>query len=420
MKFNNWTIYYPNLRASEKFCQLGLLLLASAAFVAAQEVVSPPTAVDVEPGLLRQAATNNSSAPTAVGDTSPTVLQSGPFVFRPHLVYRYLYGDGLQSSPGVNATTSINSVAPGLAVDIGKVWSMDYTPTWTYYSNNQFSDTVDHFARLAGITAYDEWGFQLAQSYEHSSAPRVETGGQTKQDIFSSTATVTYQLGSRMLISEAIDYNVRLAEDFPDSREWLSTSALHYQFFSGFDTSVNVEFGRVNMSEGADMRLFRPQLEIAWQPSNKISLHLQGGLENRKFEGNPDNLYNPILSASLAYTPFSTTKVSLAVGHTVSASYFENQVTENTNWSVGFSQRFLERFQFSADFLHQDSDYVSTLNNVSATREDSFDSFDARLTTQVLRRFSVAVFYLQNHNSSNAAGFSFTSNQVGFELAFQY
>ncbi len=419
MKFNHWTASYPTLRALGKFCQPGLLFLASAIFVGAQEVVSPPTAVDVEPGLLRQAAVNNGAAPTA-RDTTPTVLQSGPVVFRPHLTYRYLYGDGLQSSPGVDSTTSINSVAPGLALDIGQVWSMDYTPTWTFYSSKLFRDTVDHFARLSGITAYNEWGFQLDQSYSHTSPPLVETGGQTTQDIFSSSAKVSYQLGSQTLINTALDYDARIVENFPDTHEWSSNTGIHYQFYSGFNAGVSLDFGRVNMSEGADMRYFRPQLQISWQPSNKLSLHVDAGVEDRKFEGSSDDLHNPILDATLDYTPFANTKITVSAARTVGASYFANQVTENTNWTIGFNQRFLERFDFSADYQHQNTDYVAAVSSVSATREDSFDSFDVRLTTQVLRRFSVAVFYLENRNSSNTAGFTYTSNQVGFELAFQY
>src|SRR5687768_17736149 len=62
-------------------------------------------------------------------------LQWGPISARPHVFYRLTDSDGILRVPGQPTTTTINTLSPGLLVEIGRRWTADYTPTWTTYTH---------------------------------------------------------------------------------------------------------------------------------------------------------------------------------------------------------------------------------------------------------------------------------------------
>jgi len=102
----------------------------------------------------------------------------GALVLQPHVLERALYATGIQVSPGTNVNTFLNQVSPGLNVDLGSHVSVDYTPTWTVYSNHELRNTLDHAASFTAGAATETWTLSLSQNYSISTAPLVETGNQ--------------------------------------------------------------------------------------------------------------------------------------------------------------------------------------------------------------------------------------------------
>src|SRR5271165_5201459 len=68
------------------------------------------------------------------------LFQWGPFSLSPDVEYQYSYGDGLQATPGHSSTTATQSLTTGVQLTGGSVWTVDYTPTWKFYSNPAFKD----------------------------------------------------------------------------------------------------------------------------------------------------------------------------------------------------------------------------------------------------------------------------------------
>src|SRR5665213_3893846 len=105
----------------------------------------------------------------------------GPFSIYPQLGYLFTYGNGLQAQPGVNSTTVVNTVTPDVMIKIGSHWSLDYTPSETFYSNPLFQNTINQHVTFMGAEAYGDWTLSLSQSYVDTSQPLVETGTQVDQ-----------------------------------------------------------------------------------------------------------------------------------------------------------------------------------------------------------------------------------------------
>jgi hypothetical protein len=401
-------------------CLLLLSVLAALPTVRAQSVLSPiDSDATYMPQLAKQSVTT--PPPTVFNDltlTSPFKWNS--VTLRPYVVYRYLYGDGIQPRPGVNTTTSLNSIGPGINLDLGQSWTINYNPTWMYYSNEEFRDSVDQFARLAGIIAYGDWGFQLSQDYADTSQPLVETGTQTDQKTFNSMGVVSYQMGSKVLLDLSLKHNIVQSEGFSDYRDTTAALGFRYQITPQFDAGVSVGVGHVKIDGGGDMDYTQPQVRLNWKPTGKFTLSVDAGMDYRSFDSGAADLENPILNASLAYQPVESTKLTIRAGRTVTPSYFNAELTENESWGAHLDQRLFQHFYLGIDYAHQDTNYESTVASAVSVRQDDTDTLNLRLSTAILKRATLAVFYTRSENESNLAGFGFTSEQTGVEFSYRY
>jgi hypothetical protein len=408
--------------------QLISVLLPFTALLAAkaQPVVTPvPAASEPPPDFRPSPAEQNEAVPPAEAvagtrqETSP--YQWGPVTLYPHLLYRFLYGDGIEVSQGAHASTYENDLSPGLLVDLGKYWTLDYTPTWTLYSNHQFTDTVDHAVNLAGGTTYDDWALQFSQGYDYVNQPLIETGGQTTQQTFSTAFTASYHFGSRMQLDSTPSQTLRFTKGFSDSREWSDDEKLHYLFSKHLDAFVALGLGYVEESNSPDMNYLQPSMGVTCHPTDKLSVEADAGFEDRRFLGsNASDLVTPVFGASVLYQPATTTKLTLAGARQVDVSPFQNQITKTTNLSADLNQRLLQHFYLDASLGQEWVNYVSSVGNAGPERDDEIYTFEVKLSTVFLSRGTVSVFYEDSHDSSNTPGFGFTSHQIGFETGYRY
>ena len=419
MKARNRIAYAPRHAAL-----LGLLVLASSAL--AQEVIAPPPAVPTAPRGFRQIKSGAteiiapSETVSAVPEENPW-LEQGLTSVRPHLSYRLLRGDGIQSNLGQPATTTIQSIAPGVLFGLGIHWTLDYTPTWTLYSNHTFRDTVDHAASLQGGYSYGDWSLGISQSYISASPTLIETGQQTRQETYSTEINASRRLGIRTRLEVALSQSVRFADAFTSFRDWSASGWLHDQLSSRLDAAVGLSGGYVNVSAGSDMTYARPQGQLTWQATDKLSMKIRGGIETRSFRtGGEGDMNSPAWGASVQYQPVETTTLALEANRDVTTSYFANQIAKGTGWSASLRQRLLQEFYLSVGAAQRKTDYVATEGTVTAGRDDRNYAVTLRLSTTFLRRGSIAVLYQKSHNSSNSSGYGFSSNQFGLEVGYRF
>ncbi len=357
----------------------------------------------------------------ASAEDTPSPFQYGPIVLHPHLLYRFLYSDGTQARPGHPTKTNVNNIAPGITVDLGTYWKLDYTPTWNYYSSRDFKDTLDHVVDLSGLIARQDWTLQLDANYAKTSSPLVETGSQTSQKTSSGSVVILREIRRDIHLELNFNEMTREAEDFPRSSEWKALARLHYLFSEQLDTALGLQTGYLAVNRSADSIYFRPQAEITWRPIEKITAGVQGGVEHRRTLGRDGHtIDNPIYSGSIRYQPVSTTALTLAAARDISNSYFRNELSKASTFSVSLEQRLLEKFQLTASVRRQEVHYISTLIDSSVERRDRLNGFDVRLSRSFLRRGSIGVSYGISRNSSDRADYTFSNKQFGVDVSFKY
>jgi hypothetical protein len=383
-----------------------------------------PTAATNQPELMP------SPEPTTPGPSAiQQVLDWGPVHLRPHLLYRVSYGDGLQSQPGQQQKTLINEFSPGMLADVGDHWHLDYTPTLRFYSSKQFRDETDHSANLTWGTIFQDWALGASQSYVSSSSPLVETASQTDTETFLTALNATWQLGSKVSLDVSVSQNFRYlgqtsvnGQGLSDSRTWSTTEGANYQLWPRLSVGIGATFTYDDIAIGTDMTSEQVNGRLNWTLGQKLTLSLSGGFEERQFLGThlPDST-TPIFNASLIYQPFEQTVLTLTGSRSVTASYFQSQITEITGFTGTLQQRLFGKLGLAVTGGFTSTSYKSTFFGFfTVTREDDHSIVNVRLTYPFLKNATASIFYDWSDNSSSVNGFKYQSNQGGFELGYRF
>ena len=389
----------------------------------------PPSFSPNAPGVLAGGSDQVANLGSALDSAGLRLLQWGPVHLRPHLLFRFSYSDGIQSQPGQPSTSTINEVSPGVLFEMGRHWTLDYTPTLRFFSNPSFRDTTDQSVSLNGATTYQDWSFGLSQRYVSSSTPLVETGSQTDQETYTTTVNAAYHVNTDLSLELGVNQNFRFVgaasqatNSLNDSlASWSTMDWLNYTFWPGFGAAIGVGFGYDDVSVGSDMTYEQLQGRINWRAGDKLSFSFNGGLEVRQFlDSAVPELFNPLFGMSLQYKLFEVTTISLNANRTVSSSYFQNQVTETSSVGASIQQRLLGKLHLVVGGGYANTSYKASSAVLPVQREDNNTFFDVRLTAPFSRRGTLSVFYRASDNSSSKPGLTYSSVQMGLELGYQF
>ena len=388
-----------------------------------QEVLMPRPVYSVTPTAMREFQTNGMdvfASPETGAATSPEMppFKWGPVDFRPHAFYQFLSGSGIPAAASNHVSTVIQKISPGLLINFGSHWALDYSPVWSFYSNKEFKNKFDNNAILTGWATYESWVFGLSQSYISSSSPLVETGTQTDTETWLTGLGATNRLNSKMTIDLSANQNIVSAKNLNSYDEWSTLDWLNYEFLPQLYGGLGGGLGYVNVSGGSNMTYEQVQARMGWRATDKISFQIHGGLEVRQFEGGSD-LLNPVGGALIQYQPFEFTKLSATVDRTVDPSYFENEVIESTDIVGDLNQRLLGKIYLDLVGSYHTIRYVA-VGSSATVRTDDYYTFSTRLSTAFLKHGLISVFYQHGNNSSTAPGYTFSSDQIGFELGYRF
>jgi len=347
--------------------------------------------------------------------------QIGPLIARPHFSASYSYVDGILQSPGEPATTTTFQFAPGVLFLLGSHWTLDYTPSFVWFSNNSFDNQVNQNLSLNGWGAYEDWVLSLALNLSTMSGPQVATATQTQETTYSTTFGAAYLLNSKVSFDLSLSQNYESAQEYQSYWQYSTMDYVNYQFWPRFQAGVGLGGGYVDVSSGSDMTFEQVQGRISWRASDKTSVTLHGGLEYRQFlTGGVSPLTSPVFGLDIQTRLSNKTTLSLGASQTTSASYFENQVNETSTVGLTLSQALAKKLSMSLGGGYSHVTYTATASDVSANSAYDYTSITLQLTYAIIKRGSISASYQFNDNVSNQPGLSFTSNQIGIQFAYSF
>jgi len=352
----------------------------------------------------------------------PTFLQWGSVTAHPRATYRFVSSTGLQARRGEASNTNIQTLAPGIMLELGAKWTLDYQSSWNYYSSRAFTDSIDHSVNLNGATVYDNWTLSFAQNFNRSSQTLIETGGQTKVDQYGTSFNALARIDSHLALESAATQSLTYTTDFNDSKDWALLEWLHFQYSPRLDTALGAGPGYVEINKGPDTTYSRFLGKVDWRPGTKLNVHFDAGFDHRKLRSaNAHATTNPVANVAVGYRIFEHTALAFGASRTISVPYSANQaLVKNLNWNVILDQRLLGRLNLTLSAGYQKSNYEQSTTIATEYRGDTNHWYDARLSAAVLQRGSVSVFYHTSKNASTVQGYGFSSNQTGLEFSYRY
>jgi hypothetical protein len=359
----------------------------------------------------------------------------GPVDVHASMSYSVMYGNGIEAEPGEQEKTFINTFSPGLTLDLGNRWVLSYSPSYAVYSNPDFRNTLSESVVLNGHTTYEEWTFNLSQSYAYTSYPLIETGTQTTQEAYTTALTGSYQMSSRLSLQLGLNQNFRFAPAFNNLEEWTGSVWLNDQIMPQFGMGLGLTGGYDDLSTGSSMPFESMQGRINFNPGQKFSLALTGGAEATQFvHPSAPSLINPTFSVALNYYPWRRTSLNLTASRSVYPSFYANQITEVTGVGASFRQELSKKFSLTLSAGYTTEPLTSIepaplpqfflgpppTSTLTVVRNNDYTSFGITLSYAILKRGSISAFYSANQNSSGQANFKYSSSQVGLSASYRY
>lgn len=404
---------------------LGFFALSGAA--RAQSVLAPPPAsVSVMPPAIAalgpgamQVFPPDSAAADILDELHP--LQWGPVTVRPHASYQFTYGSGIRFSTNQPAAnTIVQTFSPGVLFVLGPHWTLDYTPSFTFYSDKNFQNTVGQSVTLTGGTVYEDWQLGLSQNFAYSSSPQIQTGTQTEVQTYATSLSASHALNSKVSVDLGVNQDLNFPTGYQSSKAWSTMDWVNYQFWPRLVVGAGAGAGYTISIPNS----FNEQLQgrVNWRATDKISFGISGGAELMQFTGGGGSpLVSPIYSGSIQYQMFEHTQLSFTASRTVStSSYYQNQVMENTSLNGGVNQRLFQRFNLNVSGGYNWTTYVGAAAATAANSQFNNYSINVSLGTTIFKRGSVSVFYTYSQTITDQIGLAYVSNQIGFNLGYAF
>jgi hypothetical protein len=407
----------------------------------AQDVLTTPTQTPATPIAVQEYEAGNPmlvfTPPEEIAQPYP--LQWGPVTAHPQVTYEFLYGTGVNTAPGQSQNTIVQTLSPGILLNLGEHWTIDYTPSLVFYSSSGFRNVVNQSVNLGWGTSYGgDWLLTGSQSFTDTSNPSTATAAQTDQQTYITAFAATHQINDRISLNLGFNQDLSYVGNtssstnsqisLANSMSWSTLEWLNYEFWPRFNVGLGLGLGYVQPEASIDSIYQQYQGRVNWRATDKISFSLSGGFQDLNYlSGDAGSVETPIYAGTIDYQPVEQTQLSIGSSRVVEQSLYQNQVSDVTSVTVGLTQRLLERLNLNLFGSYGTTEYLASETGLSTSRTDDLYSFTVRLSSPVFTRGTFSVFYTYTDNMStqsgfttSASGFSYSSSQMGFEFGYNY
>lgn len=400
----------------------------------AQEIFVPPVSFQDRVTTVEQASSNwvgsvsvpPLQAPASGPNTRP--LAAGPFRFHPHFGYQIVSGDGILRNTNAPASTVLHTIVPGLFVEMGPNWNLDFSAGINRYSNADFNNNEAYYLALRGHIPREKWLFDFGYAGSVTEQPQIETGEQISQSAHLVNASGIYNYQTKLSVELTGTMDTRLTEGFSDYWTWSTLDWVNYQLTPRTTVGAGIGAGYSFVDPGPDSTFEQLQARAIWTPGSKFTLQASVGVQFQQFHGESETGIEalsgteafPIFAVTAAYRPLEQTALFASASHVVGNAYQDNVFSETTAVSVGLRQRLFGQFFLDVVPAYNFRRFESSLRGPSNRRDDDYASIYAGINTVFVKKLNASVFYQYGDNSSDESQLDFHSSQVGARLEYRY
>ena len=312
---------------------------------------------------------------------------------------------------------------------------LDYMPSIILYSDHSDEDAVNHlihleagyhFSRLT-LTAIQDIaildGASLNSFVDTTGLyANLDASGLNRLNLSNTRLIAAYDLTAK--VSLQAELNVPIF-DYPDGISDATVSGglyIYYKWLPKVSVGIGGTFGYNWVDNpSTDQTFEQVNLRLNYDATAKLNIYASAGVEFRQFDGNRGGYVTPVFEVGATYTPFADTTLTLAAGRRIyNSGYLANQDFGGTYLVARFQQRLLRRVYLGLTAGYENDNYISTDNDVTATRDDDYWFIEPSVDVLITRWLSAGVYYLHRQDSSSDDFFSFYDNQVGVRATVRF
>lgn len=299
--------------------------------------------------------------------------------------------------------------------DVRRFFYASYTPGYTAFLKNTGEDTLDQNANVGARWEFGGLTCDFRANYRIFSEALVDAGTRIRQTQLDIALNSRYDLTGRISAEADLDVVTHHFDNrsLVDSTEWIDQNYLNYQVFSKTSISAGATFGYVSVDSGPNQVYEQMLSRVVYDTDRGISANLFGGVEFRQFDaGNVPSETNPVFGASLLYSPFAGTNLSVSGSRlqTPSAEYVGQDI-ETSRVSVTCTQDLFGKATLSLQGTYGSLDYGDNGGVGDIHRSDNWVGMEASVAFHVTASVSVSLEYDYSHNESSLSQFSFVDNR---------
>jgi hypothetical protein len=346
----------------------------------------------------------------------------GPFDLRPQLTAGATYDDNITLTTTNKLSDWIWTVTPRLAAvadntmdGYGTLLTIDYSPSFLFFTQHSDNDTIDHHASLAGSWVMSKLSLGLRQRFDQTTAGSIEVGERLRQRQYNTELTTRYKLGEKTSIELNPRLTISETENLIGYTEWAADAFLNRQLTSKITGSFGGSGGYID-TDGSPIQTYERALaRLTYALTGKVELNATGGVEWRDYH-NGSSTVIPVFGLGAAYHPFEGTTITLE-GHRRDeiSGLLTNQDYTATTVALGLRQRVMDRLHVSFTGSYENRDYHATNTGVATPRRDDFYLLRSEVELSLVRHFTVNVFYQYERDDSSDSTRRFADNQVGVQ-----
>ncbi|MDQ6913663.1 MAG: hypothetical protein M3128_12400, partial [Verrucomicrobiota bacterium] len=371
-------------------------------------------------------------ATSTIGEEISSIPKKFQYALR--LNIRGVYDDNIFLIQGERVGDYYLAIEPGLTLGYGDIVGesrnyvqFDYAPSFFIYADHSSANAVQHLMHLVASYRTGHLKLGLGQDIQLlegtnplnvasigtvNTGPGVnlDTGGGTKQNVYTTNGTFSYDLTGKTFLSGAAHYS---RYDYPNL---IGSQTISGNIFLNFNYSPKLVIGLggtggYNLVEGSSSDQTFEQLNatVTYQATGKVSLNGSVGVEFRQFDGG--SYVSPVYDLSASYQPFDGTTITLNGNlRTQNSAVLVGQDYSLTDITLSIRQRLLRRFYVGLTSGYQHSNYFSTSTGVNASRVDNYYFFQPAIDATITRYWTAGFYYLHRQSNSSEGVFSFSNN----------
>jgi hypothetical protein len=364
------------------------------------------------------------------------------FHYQLSLTVRGVWDDNIFLSHTDKVSGYYFAIEPVITIGVGDIAGrnrsylrLDYMPSAILFVDHSDEDSFNQLIQLTGgyssgrltLTLYES--IALLESANLNSFfdttglwANTDASAPTRMNIFYTRLTANYELTPKISLQAELDSPSYAYPNHISDYTIAGGLYLYYNWLPKLSVGIGGTFGYTWVDDPSTNQSFEQiNLRLNYQWTAKLFLYASGGVEFRQFDGNRNTYDSPVFELGLTYNPFSGTYLSLAAGRRIYPSgYLANQDFGATYVAGRFQQRLFHRVYFGLAAGYENSDYIATDRNTSATRNDNYWFIEPSVEVLITRWLSAGVYYLHREDISNQDFFDWEDNQVGVRATVRF